>query len=207
MTFRVVLLAISMLGAHRVPGHAGDVPGSTVAHEALAACHAGTRGSIEEQHARLEHGLELAEQALAADEADAAAHFAVFCNLGRQIKLDGLHIWQLSVVRRLHHEIDRALEIAPDATAVLVAKAAFLLELPRLFGGDRTTAERVARMAVESDPRSGTARVVLARALARRGATLEAREELAHVLGADEQGSGVRDADDARLLLATLGEP
>src|SRR5262245_33847092 len=200
MASRIVLLTIAVLGAHRAPGLATDLPGSAVALGALAACHEAARGVDVERHALLDRGLALAERATASDDADAAAHFAVFCNLGRRIQLDGLHVWQLGTVHRLRRELDRTLELAPSATAALVAKAAFLLELPRLFGGDPAAAEEVARRAVASDPASPAAHLVLARTLAARGAPGEARHELAYALGSD-------DGDEARTLLATLGDP
>jgi len=202
MASRIVLLTIAVLGVHRAPGLATDLPGSVPAFDALAACHEAVRGSDSERHALLDRGLALAERATATDDGDAAAHFAVFCNLGRRVQLDGLHLWQLGTVHRLRREIDRTLELAPSATQALVAKAAFLLELPRLFGGDPAAAEEVARRAVASDPASRPAHLILARTLAARGAPEEARRELAVALPSDD-GS----ADDARTLLATLGDP
>ena len=200
MASRIILLMIAVLGAHRAPGLATEMPGSVLAFDALAACHEATGGSEVERRASLDRGLALAERAVAIDDTDAAAHFAVFCNLGRRIKLDGLHIWQLGTVHRVRREIDRTLELAPSATAALVAKAALLLELPRLLGGDAAAAAEVARRAIASDPASPTAHRVLARALAARGASQEARHELASALPSD-------DGDDGRTLLTTRDDP
>lgn len=198
----VVMLTILALGLPSWPSLAADVPGSAAAADALRLCHASVREQGGARMALLVQGLALAESALAADERDARAHFAVFCNLGRKVQNEGLRFSHLAAARRLRREIDRTLALAPEAPDPLVAKAEFLLALPRFFGGDPREAERLARRAVTLAPDLVVARVTLARTLAARGARAEAREELRRALlapGAD------LESGEARTLLTALG--
>ena len=136
--------------------------GSAVAREALAACRRADAATGGEQQALLEQGLSLAERALAGDPHDAAAHFAVFCALGRRTQLEGIGLRSVLAVRRLRREIDTALELAPDDPDVLTAKGAFLIELPRVLGGDAKEGERLLRRAIEIAPDHCAARRYLA---------------------------------------------
>ena len=68
-------------------------------------------------------------------------------------------------VRRLRHEIDATIELAPADADALATKGALLLRLPRWFGGDPTEAEALLRRALVSEPDNGTARCYLAKAL------------------------------------------
>jgi hypothetical protein len=129
------------------------LPGSFRALEALALCDAAAReDDAAERSALLDRGLALARTAVDADDTDAAGHFALFCNLGRRLLLHPLGLGSLAAVRRVRHAIDRALELAPRSASVLTAKGIMLLELPRLFGGDRDEGERLLRRALEIAP-------------------------------------------------------
>jgi len=59
------------------------------ASDALALCRQADSATEADKRALLGHGVAAAEAALAADERDAAAHFALFCNLGKRMRLDG----------------------------------------------------------------------------------------------------------------------
>jgi len=122
----------------------------------------------------LARGIALAEQAVAADETDATAHLALFCNLGRQMQMRGARWSTLVELRRVRREIDRTLDIEPNHIDALVAKAALLLELPGLLGGDAQEAERLVRRAVELDPNHLPARQYLTRALEAQGKRADA---------------------------------
>src|SRR6266704_2470375 len=150
---------------------AADPPGSPRANEALALCgRAGETREEKAKHELLARGLAAAEEAVAADERDPKAHFAVFCNLGKEMKLRGVGVQSLFGVRRLRREIDRTLELAPDYPDALVGKGELLCELPRLLGGDTAEGERLLRAALRVDPDFVEAHLGLARALAARGA-------------------------------------
>lgn len=114
------------------------------AHEpavrALQLCRSAERLEDGERTARLHAGLRLAETAVAKDEADARAHFAVFCNLGKLVEQQGMGLGTMRAVRRLQHEIDRSLELAPNYVDALEAKSILLSRLPGWLGGDREEA-------------------------------------------------------------------
>jgi len=184
---------------------AADPPGSPRANQALAVCLAAA-ASPEERRANLARGLALAEEAVAADERDPKAHFAVFCNLGNDLKLRGVALQSLFAMRRLRREIDRTLELAPDYADALVGKGELLLDLPRLLGGDAAEGERLLRAALRVDPDYIDAHLGLARALAARGAGDEARAEARRALAEAERVPDPARAAAARELLAQLAE-
>lgn len=159
-----VLAAVLILG-QVASTRADPLPGSFRGLEALALCDAAAREpAAAARSALLERGLALGEAAVAADDGDAAAHFAIFCNLGRRLQLRPLGWGSLAAVRRVRRAIDRALVLAPDSPQVLTAKGVMLLELPRLFGGDAAEGARLLRRVLDLSPGFTAA----ARALAER---------------------------------------
>lgn len=148
----LALLAVFSIGLVAY-ARADTLPGSSRAHEALALCDAATRETDRQVSLTLlDRGLATAESAIGEDDADAAAHFAVFCNLGRQLQLRSIGLLTFFDVRRLRREIDRTLELAPHSPGVLTAKGVLLLRLPRLLGGDTSEGERLIRRALEVAP-------------------------------------------------------
>jgi hypothetical protein len=154
MRFGTTSLAVAvLLLGHAVSTRADTLPGSFRALEALALCDAAAHQTDEASRVSLlERGLALAEAAVAADDTDAAGHFAIFCNLGRRLQLHPLGWGSVTAVRRVRGAIDRALELAPSAPQVLTAKGIMLLELPRLLGGDPDEGMRLLRRALEVSP-------------------------------------------------------
>ncbi len=142
---------------------------SDAAHESLALCRQADATPAPARRAVLERGLAAADAAIAADERDAAAHFAAFCNLGKRMRLDGISFASLTSYRRLRREVDRTLELDPDQADALVGKAALLYYSPRLLGGDRREGERLLRHALDVAPDYVDARIALARLLDARG--------------------------------------
>ena len=184
---------------------AADPPGSPRANEALALCNRAQKAPADQRRPLLERGLTLAEEAIAADERDAKAHFAVFCNLGKQMRLRGVGVRSLLDVRRLRHEVDRTIELAPDYTDALRGKGALLIDLPRVLGGDPKEGERFLRAALGVDPDDVDARLALAHALEARGARAEALDEARRAVAAAERDPGdAEDLREARALLARL---
>lgn len=87
--------------------------------------------------AHFEKGQVLGEQAVALDDRSAEAHFALFCNLGELMRVDGeLSITSVMGFRRMTKELDRTLELAPDHLDAMSAKGTFLVRLPSMLGGD-----------------------------------------------------------------------
>jgi tetratricopeptide (TPR) repeat protein len=183
---------------------ATDPPGSPAARAALATCERARDATGAEQAALFARGLARAEEAVKADDRDALAHFAVFCNLGGQLRA-GPGLSALLDLRRLRREIDRTLELAPDFPDALVGKGRLLLETPRLLGGDPAGGERLLRRALALDPDWVGPRLALARALADRGARDEARAEARRALETAERRGEAADAAEARALLDRLG--
>jgi tetratricopeptide (TPR) repeat protein len=182
---------------------AADPPGSPTANESLAVCEqAGNASDPAEKRRLLARGIALGEAAVAADERDAKAHFAIFCNLGKQMRLDGIGLAALVSVRRLRREIDRTVELAPDYADALVGKGALLLDLPRLLGGDPAEGERLVRAALRIDPDFIEAHLALARALLARGARAEARAEAERALTLAERDGDRDRAREARDLVS-----
>src|SRR5205809_983616 len=187
------------------PARAADPPGSPRADQALAVCLAAA-ATPEERRANLARGLALAEEAVAADERDAQAHFARLCRPGNDVKLRGVAVTSLFAIRRLRREIDRTLELAPDYADALVGKGELLCELPRVLGGDAAEGERLLRAALRVDPGFIEARLGLVRALAARGERDEARAEARRALAEAERAPDPARATEARRLLAQLAE-
>ena len=139
------------------PGGQSATRAADAAAAALAICDLADQLTGPERARTLRRGLELAERAVAIDQLDAKAHFAVFCNLGKQAQQASV-ARQALVVGRLKHEIDSALALDPDDPQVLVAKGAFLVELPPFLGGDAEQGETLLRAALTKDPGNCVAR-------------------------------------------------
>jgi len=163
--------AAALLGV----GPAAAVPsGSTAAAESLALCDAVDDLPDAERDAAIARGLAMAEAALATNDGDGRAHFALFCHLGKRMQRAGISFSHLADLRRLKREIDIALALAPNDPDALAAKGALLLELPRLFGGDAAEAEVLLRRALLFEPDNSDARCYLAAALRARGVSRDA---------------------------------
>lgn len=108
-------------------------------------------------------GLELAKKAVAADDLNADAHFAVFANNGRIMLLEGIspNPFNLLAVNR---ELDRALALNPDHADALASKGGLYRQLPRLLGGDMDKAQQCLMRSIELDPEAIGARMELAQA-------------------------------------------
>jgi len=195
----LVLVATAALSVR-----AAELPGSARAATALERCSEAdhVRGAARAE--LLKKGLALAEEAVAADDTDARAHFAVFCNLGKQVQDAGLSVFNLGKLPRLRREVDRTLELVPDSTDALVGKGAMLRATPRLLGGDLAEAERLLRRAVTIDPAFAYAHLELARVLADRDAVGEARVEATRALELARQRGDAGDVEQAEALLAEL---
>jgi len=155
-----MLVATVLLG---VGSAMGEPSGSAAAAEALAVCHRAADLTGAEREAMLARGLELAEAAVDANEHDALGHFAMVCNLGKQME-NGAGIGQLVGLFRLRRALDKTLDLAPDDADTLTAKGALLVRLPRLLGGDPAEAALLLRRALAAEPENGTAKCYLAAA-------------------------------------------
>jgi len=196
---RLAALVLAALSFAR----AADPPGTPSSREALALCHRADDVPEAERPAMLDRALALAERAVADDERDALAHFAVFCSLGGKMRRAGLGVGALVDLRRLRREVDRTLELAPDFADALAGKGALLLDAPRLLGGDPKEAERLLRRALEVDPDYLGPRLDLVRALRARGAEAEAHAEAERALEVAKRKTDTEGIARAHALLSS----
>lgn len=175
-----------------------------MARSARSECDQGRKATTrEDRKAHFERGKALAKEAVALDDHSAEAHFAVFCNDGELMRLDGESISSLLALRQLMAELNRTLELKPDHTDALAAKGTLLLRLPRLFGGDPSTGEQMLRQVVQQDPNAFSSRIMLAKTCKARGDRNEAVEFAQRALQiAKSQGR----ADKVAEAQATLAE-
>jgi tetratricopeptide (TPR) repeat protein len=176
----------------------------SLAAAARADCEAGRRApdrATRKQH--FDRGQMLAERAVALDDRNADAHFALFCNMGELMRLDGESISSAFAIRRLMAEVNRTLELDPQHTDALAAKGTLLLRLPRLFGGDAQKGEAMLREVIERDPNAVSSRLTLAKTCEARGERAEALAFASRALQiARDQGR----ADKIAEAQATLAE-
>jgi hypothetical protein len=138
--------------------------------QALEQCHHGRLATDRVSRlAHFEEGQRLGEQAVAADEGSADAHFALFCNLGELLRIDGESLISIFGLRRMMNELDRTLELAPDHMEALSAKGTLLIKLPGILGGDSQEGERLLQQVIHQAPKAVNARLALARVRCEQG--------------------------------------
>lgn len=165
----LTLLLTSGLSVFPLPTMA-ESPVEPLPKQALEQCHQGRLAT--DRASRLAHfqtGQRLGEQAVAEDEGSADAHFALFCNLGELLRVDGETLTSLLGLRRMMRELDRTLEIVPSHLEALSAKGTLLVKLPSLLGGDMKEGERLLQQVIHQAPKAVNARLALARVRCERG--------------------------------------
>jgi tetratricopeptide (TPR) repeat protein len=179
---------------------------SDLAAQAMQECDLGQDASARDtrkQH--FERGESLASQAVALDERSAVAHFALVCNLGELLRLDGEKITSLLALRRLMSEVNRTLELDPDHVDAMATKGNLLLRLPRLLGGDPKEGERLLREVVKRDDNAVTSRITLAKACVERGDRDEAVQFASRALQVARQQGRSDKIAEAEATLEQLG--
>src|SRR5262245_38348054 len=165
------------------------------------------RGRVATERAvRLAHfqrSQTLAERAVALDDGLADAHFALFCSLGEQIRIDGESLSAIFGFRRMMAALDRTLELNPEHLDALSSKGTFLVRLPAFLGGDAAKGERMLRQVIRRDPKAVSARVTLAKFYAAQG---EQERAIALASEALQFARSERRADLLREAEATVTE-
>jgi hypothetical protein len=196
-----VLLLLATASALQAEESAADV-----AARGLAECEEGRNAS--ERDARQAHfrdGQTLGEQAVALDDTSADAHFAIVCNMGELMRLDGETISSVLELRHLFAELDRTLALNPDHVKALATKGILLCRLPRILGGDAVRGEEMLHRVVAEDATAINSRLILAQRCASRGEKVKAREYAVRALQiARDQGRADAVAE-AQATLAQLG--
>lgn len=115
----------------------------------------------------------IAEEAIELDEQFPDAHFALFCSIGEQMRIDGERysgsLITLFRFRRVMRALDRTLELNPDHLDALSSKGTLLIRLPVIFGGNRPKGEEMLRQVIQRDHTAVNARMALAKSYAARG--------------------------------------
>jgi tetratricopeptide (TPR) repeat protein len=187
-------LGLGLGVARPAPAVEVTAPDSTLSARSLAECergrHSDDRATREVAFAR---GLDLAERAVALNDEDAAAHFAVFCNKGEMLRIDGEKLSSLFELRAVLRELDRTLALEPGHLKAMASKGILLLRLPRLLGGDPAAGEALLRRVIARDPTALASRLALAERCRTRGELEEARAyagralEIANERGLDDK--------------------
>lgn len=150
----------------------------TAAELSVTAMHECEQGQVatsrDQRVAHFERGQQVAEDAVKLDEKNADAHFAVFCNLGEMLRVDGEKITSLLGFRKMMQELDRTIELNPNHLDALSAKGVLLVRLPTLLGGDAATGEKMLERVLREDATCISARLTLAEIYAERGARVDA---------------------------------
>jgi len=199
-----VATATLSLGLVSAPARAADPTALELAKRGLAECEEGRRSTVrDDRQAHFQQGQILAERAVALDGQSAEAHFAVFCNMGELMRLDGETLSSVFQLRRLTAEIDRALELNPEYTEAQAAKGILLIRLPRLLGGDAERGETLLRHVLQKDPNAVESRLMLAKTCESRG---DRDEALAFATRALQIARDQGRADKVAEAQATLAE-
>lgn len=151
--------------------------------------------------AHFQQGQGLGERAVAADEGSADAHFALFCNLGELLRIDGESLTSLFGLRRMLKEIDRTLEIDPTHIGALSAKGTLLVRLPSVLGGDSEQGERLLQQVIKRAPEAVNARLALARARCKHGHHREAVTLAADALALAKEYKQIEFVPEAEAVL------
>lgn len=158
----VTILAVSLglMAEHATAGTPVQQLTANAMRECAQGRLAGTRAE------RIQHfasGQAFGEQAVETDESSADAHFALFCNLGEQLRVDGESLTSLFGFRRMMKELNRTLELAPDHLDALSAKGSVLTRVPGFLGGDKEKGETLLRHVIAREPGAVNARLSLAK--------------------------------------------
>lgn len=155
-----LMLGVALIGNSAFAGSAVQRLTAESMHECSLGRQAQTRAD------RIQHfasGQALGEQAIATDESSPDAHFALFCNLGEQLRVDGESLSSLFGFRRMMKELNRTLELAPDHLDALSAKGTVLVRVPGFMGGDKEKGEHLLRQVIAREPAAVNARLSLAK--------------------------------------------
>jgi len=156
-----------------------------------------------------ERGRQAGQRAIDLAPRDATARFWYATNTARWGQTNGV-VRSIFLVPTVREHLAITLELDPSFAGAHLVLGYVYYEVPGLLGGDLDKAEESFRAALRQIPTFTTARVGLARTLARKGKIAEARREAQAVL--DETAPSnladwtVKDTRDARKLLEALKE-
>jgi tetratricopeptide (TPR) repeat protein len=163
--------------------------------------------STEDKLAAYDRGRDIGQRAVELAPRNPEAHVWYGINTGRWGLTKGV-MRSLFLLPTVRQEVDATLALDPRNLRALALSGNVFLEVPGLFGGDRTKAEQQFRRALEIDPHFTVARVDLARVLIATGRYADARRELERVVGERAPHSPadwtIKDLPRARELLDSI---
>ncbi|MGZ8406118.1 MAG: hypothetical protein ACXW38_10710 [Nitrospira sp.] len=179
--------------------------GEHLTKQALEECHRG-RLAIDRatRFAHFHQGQIMGERAVAVEEGSADAHFALFCNLGELLRVDGESLTSLFGLRRMMHELNRVLELDPAHIDALSAKGTLPVKLPSLLGGDAEKGEALLEQVVSRAPKAVNARLSLAKVRCEHGRHQEAVTLATDALALAQQYNRPDFVPEARAVLEQL---
>jgi len=146
------------------PAYASDRMESAreLARQATECVRRGEEAPTEEARlAAYREGLELARRAVAADDTNADAHYAIFACDGRIQMIEGAVPNPLNLLR-VNRELDRTLELNPNHADALAARGGLYRQLPWMLGGNLDKAVEYLSRSLQLDPNSPTVLIELA---------------------------------------------
>ena len=202
----LLLVGILASGPYCLPmSSSAQESGERLTKRALEECHLGRLATGRETRlAHFQQGQILGERAVAADEGNADTHFALFCNLGELLRIDGESFTSLFGLRRMMNELDRALEINPAHIDALSAKGTLLVKLPSLLGGDAEKGEALLEHVVSRAPKAVNARLSLAKVWCEHGRHQEAMTLATDALALAQKHNRLDFIPEARAVLEQL---
>lgn len=171
-----LLLVCPALASHSLADRVKDGPAAAMIRESYRLLEEGEASDDDSTKLSLYlRGKDLAVLALKQDEANPAAHFALFANWGRWLQTDG---WLKNSIHlpALWRELDRTLELDPNYADAIAAKGGLYLQLPRFLGGDTVKALALLERAIVLDPESPGTQLELAQCYVDSNRREEARE-------------------------------
>ncbi|MCA9471960.1 MAG: hypothetical protein MRJ96_13455 [Nitrospirales bacterium] len=177
VTHLILLMCIMLLSPDMALVFAQETS-EDLSAQALEECQKGriaqTRDSRMEHFKRAET---IAERAVKANDKNADAHFALFCSLGEQMRIDGEpDFLAIFGYNRMMDALNRTLELNPDHIDAMSSKGTLLVKLPAFFGGDTEKGEELLQEVIKREPTAINARLVIAQNYAERGQHEKAME-------------------------------
>ena len=168
--FLLIILGIMMIGSGERVAIA-EQSAEELSALALEECQKGRRAQIRDVRlGHFERAEAIAERAIEADEKYADAHFALFCSLGEQMRVDGEPtIASIFGYNRMMDALNRTLELNPEHLDALSSKGTLLVRLPAILGGDSEKGEEILHEVIRREPMAINARLVIAKNYAERG--------------------------------------
>ena len=169
-TYLILFIGVIIIGSH-YPIAFAQQSAQELSKLALEECQKGRIADTRDvRMGHFERAEAIAERAIEADEQYAEAHFALFCSLGEQMRIDGPPSFSsIFGYNRLMDELNRTLELEPQHIDAMSSKGTLLVKLPSILGGDAKKGEEMLHEVIKLEPAAINARLVIAQNCESRG--------------------------------------